>query len=152
MPIKIKVGKNAWVSPTRRRREPKPLGQLRLSRSLVLKLSKSGSGIWAPNSLSLDHIWKSGFPKTYKTALRSPEATIFSTAGAPKDRHRYRRPSVNRFCSGRELIWCGKSAEKTNCVPRFLYELPVHLQRLPRAKTIFLIWSRLSRKSGPYMV
>ena len=50
-----------------------------MSRSLVLKLSKSGSGIWAPNSLSLDHIWKSGFPKTYKTALRSPEATIFSS-------------------------------------------------------------------------
>ena len=29
--------------------------EVRVSRSLVLKLSKSGSGIWAPNSLSLDH-------------------------------------------------------------------------------------------------
>jgi hypothetical protein len=26
-----------------------------------LKLSKSGSGVWSPFPLSLDHIWKSGF-------------------------------------------------------------------------------------------
>jgi hypothetical protein len=35
--------------------------QVRLSLSLVLKLSKSGSGVWSPFPLSLDHIWKSGF-------------------------------------------------------------------------------------------
>ena len=34
---------------------------VRLSLSLVLKLSKSGSGVWSPFPLSLDHIWKSGF-------------------------------------------------------------------------------------------
>ena len=27
----------------------------------------------------------------------------------------------------------------TNCEPKFLYELPVHLQWLPRAQTIFRI-------------
>ena len=56
--------------------------KLRMSRSLVLKLSKSGSGIWAPNSLSLDHIWKSGFPKTYKTAYLTsvlPQPDISAT-------------------------------------------------------------------------
>ena len=37
---------------------------LRVSYSLVLKLSKSGSGVWSPFPLSLDHIWRSGFPKT----------------------------------------------------------------------------------------
>ena len=40
------------------------VSRLRLSRRLVLKLSKSGSGVWAPFPLSLDQIWKDGRPFT----------------------------------------------------------------------------------------
>ena len=44
---------------------------LRVSYSLVLKLSKSGSGlVWSPFPLSLDHIWKSVFPKTIQKKKR----------------------------------------------------------------------------------
>eukprot|EP00964_Phaeocystis_antarctica_P094667 scaffold61328_cov68-Phaeocystis_antarctica.AAC.5 len=38
--------------------------ELRMSRRLVLKQSKSGSGVWAPFPLNLDQIWKDGRPFT----------------------------------------------------------------------------------------
>ena len=60
-------------------RAKRSVRRLRLYRSLVLKLSKSGSGVWAPNSLSLDHIWKSGFPKTYENGPNGPR-----TRNSPK--------------------------------------------------------------------
>ena len=37
--------------------------RVRVSRSLVLKLSKSGSGVWAPDPLSLDQNLEVWFPQ-----------------------------------------------------------------------------------------
>jgi hypothetical protein len=45
---------------------------LRLYRSLVLKLSKSGSGVWAPFPLSLDQNLEIWFPKNIQNGPNGP--------------------------------------------------------------------------------
>jgi hypothetical protein len=94
-------------------------------------------------------------PKRYKTAKMALEREMAS-------------PSVSsaisaRFCGGEGVdVMMRNLRGTTNCGLRLLYELPVHLQRLPRAQTIFsfnyglallysmyaplkyVIWSRLA--------
>ena len=84
--------------------------EVRLSLSLVLKLSKSGcrSGVWSPFPLSLDHIWKSGFHLG------------LGCRGKKRD---------NLSTKKRQI--CSNTSQEHRA---------------------YLIWSRLRRKSGPYMV
>ena len=69
-------------------------------------------------------------PKRYKTAKMALEREMAS-------------PSVSsaisaRFCGGEGVdVMMRNLRGTTNCGLRLLYELPVHLQRLPRAQTIF---------------